>query len=118
MSMKKLFPITSVTDFGRPDIGMLFIRPDFAVPDNWSEVGWSDRTVLAEIETPDGRRLSMDAGIGMGHINARGSRIHPKKLWRIGVTLIGGTVSDVPVGSILYVPEEVAEALAEAVPER
>jgi len=111
MSLTKLFTIETTNDLGLPEAGILLITPDFAVPENWADIGWRERTEPVMVKTPEGEHIDATAQINMTHLNIPDPDIHPRKRWRIKIWLTDRSKDEIPVGSELFVPPDVAESL-------
>jgi len=111
MERVALLTVESTSWLNRNTVRMLIIRPAFAVPKGWKERGWTQRTEMVSVVTPDGREIEATAQINMTHLSFRGSLVPAGAGWRITIWLIDRTPEEPPNGSKILVSQEVRDAI-------
>lgn len=87
----------------------LIILPDFSVPNN----DWRPSKENITIKRPDGTCLEAVAQFNLSHFNISDPEASIDKRWRVTICIIDKTKKDVPIGSKLFVREELAHQLLE-----
>ena len=95
----------------RNGVAMLILHPDFSVPQGWEQRGWSQRIEPVIIAKPDGQQIEATAQINMTHLNIPDPSVSIDRRWRLTVWLTDCTKDDVPVGSKIFVSQEVRDAI-------
>jgi hypothetical protein len=72
------FEILTVEDtfwLNQNGVQMLILHPDFSVPKDWHEQGWSQRKEPIVLVKPDGKEIDATAQINMTHLNIPDPRV-------------------------------------------
>ncbi|HEU0302913.1 MAG TPA: hypothetical protein VFR37_25855 [Longimicrobium sp.] len=85
----------------------LTVVPDFSVPSG----RWSDIVTEVTVIRPDQTSISASGRFGRWHFNIPDPSVPLDKRWRVVLSIPGVTKDDVPVGSVVLVPEEVADEI-------
>lgn len=86
---------------------MLIVVPDFPVPKG----RWTDLEGDVEINTPDGDKFIAAARLTLAHFNIRDPDVIAEKRWRVLLKLPGLSKEQIPVGSRVFGPAALVEAV-------
>ncbi len=82
------------------------VIPDFSVPD-----GWRDRTDTVTVTKPDGQQYEATAQFSMSHYRLLDPKASIDKRWRVVTLLLNRKTEDLPVGSKIFVSQQVRDAI-------
>jgi len=85
---------------------MLVIKPNFSIPE-----AWENRTEKVLVITPDGLRLEASGEFSSTHVNISDPTAPIDQRWRITLWLTDRTKDEVPIGSKIFVSQELKDAL-------
>jgi hypothetical protein len=85
----------------------LIVVPDFSVPPG----RWSDLVADVTVVRPDQTSATVSGCFGRWHFNIPDPSVPLDSRWRVVLSMRGVAKEDVPVGSVVFVPEEVANAV-------
>lgn len=100
-----LMTVEDVFQIGGP-LGLV-VMPDFSVP----REGWKEQRHVVRMVRPDGSEGEAEARFGMAHFNISDPKVPMDRRWRVTVCFPDETKESIPVGSRIYAPGEVVEAL-------
>ncbi len=103
--MERLELLTVVDRF-QLSYGLVLV-PDFSVPNG----GWRNCQEEVHILTPAGDEYGAIAQFNMTHFNFRDPKVPMDRRWRVVVCLQGIEKERLPVGSRLFVSEQIRNAL-------
>lgn len=109
--MKRFEPLriellTIADRFQISDTGVI-IFPDFSVPND----GWAARTEQVRIVTHEGQDFETPATFQLSHFRILDVKVSIDRRWRVTITLPNRLSAEVPVGSKLFVSQEIGDAL-------
>jgi hypothetical protein len=104
--MKRVELLTIADRFQISGVGV-FLRPDFSAPSG----RWSARTETVRIVKPDGQDFETSARFELSHFNISDPTVSIDLRWRVTIMLPDTSSEDVPVGSKLFVSQEIRDEL-------
>ena len=85
----------------------LVVAPDFSVPNN----DWTPSTETVAILRPDGTEFDAVAQFNHSHFNIPDPPVSIDRRWRVTVCILNVAKEEVPIGSKLFVRNELANQL-------
>ena len=86
----------------------LVLAPFFELP---PEGKWENITDKVSIQAPDGREFLAEALFSVAHMNIKDPTVGASKRWPVLVSLRHTSKENVPVGSKVYVSQEIKNAI-------
>ncbi len=82
------------------------VIPDFSIPN-----GWKNRKDTVMVVTPAGQKHEVVAQFSMSHFKPIDPNVPLDKRWRVIVLLTDYKKEDLPVGSKIFVSQEIKDAI-------
>ena len=103
----KRFELMTVRDrFHIPGVGVVS-RPDFSVPNGH----WVARTESVLVLKPDSQNVEAIANFNLSHFNISDPKVSIDQRWRVTIIFQTLVSEDIPVGSKIFVSQEIKDAL-------
>lgn len=83
------------------------LRPDLSVPNG----RWRSRADTVTVVNPDGHQFDTTAEFNLSHFNISDASALIARRWRVVLSLPGRTKSEVPVGTKIFVSQEMRDEL-------
>ena len=99
--------LLTVTDRFQIDGAGIVLLPDFSVPSG----RWAARTESVRLVTPDGQSCETLATFDLSHFRISDPTVSIDRRWRVTIMLADMSSTEVPIGSKLFVSQEIRDAL-------
>lgn len=107
--MKQSKLLTVEDSFQIDQLGLVVV-PDFSVPRN----DWTPSQENVTIRRPDGSECEAIARFNHSHFNIPDPTVPIDRRWRVTICILNVGKDDVPIGSTLFVRNELAKQLHES----